>query len=45
MLGDDTHVVGDQQDRHGKLSLQLLDKAENLVLDADVQGGGGLVRD
>ncbi|ACM22347.1 Hypothetical Protein CTN_0170 [Thermotoga neapolitana DSM 4359] len=43
-LRNDTHVVGDQNDRHSVLSLKFLHEFEDLSLDGDVQCGRGLVR-
>src|SRR5262249_17567388 len=44
-LGDDAHVVGDEQDRHAELGLQLVEELEDLGLDRHVERGGRLVRD
>src|SRR3989442_10056208 len=44
-LRDHTQVVGDQDDRHVELVLQLAREVQDLRLDGDVQRGGGLVRD
>ena len=43
ILGDDPHVVGDQHDRGTELLLELDHQVEDLRLDGDVEGGGGLV--
>src|SRR5699024_12186240 len=40
-----TQVVGDVDDRHAQLLLQLTDQLQNLGLDGHIQGGGGLVAD
>src|SRR5690606_23346341 len=37
-------VVGDEKDGEPKIALQLPHQVEDLRLDRDVQGGGGLVR-
>ena len=42
---DDTHVVGDEDDRHAKLLLQITEQFKDLGLDRDVQSGRRLVRD
>ena len=44
-IGHDTQVVGDHDDGHAELLLQLLHQLQNLRLDGDVQGGGRLVGD
>jgi hypothetical protein len=44
-LGDHTQVVGDHQHRRAQLALEPLDQLQNLGLDGDVQGRGGLVGD
>ncbi len=44
-LGDDTHVVGDEEDGHVLLLLQHLDELEDLRLDRHVEGGRRLVGD
>ena len=41
---DDAHVVGDEEEG-GVLSAHLAHEVENLCLDGDVEGGGGLVGD
>ena len=38
-LRDHAHVVGDQQDRHPELCLQLVQELEDLRLDRDVERG------
>jgi len=43
--GDHAHVVGDEQDAHVQPLTQLVDEVEDLGLDGDVEGGGGLVGD
>ena len=44
-VGDDTEVVGDEQDRHLALRLQPAQQVEDLGLDGHVEGGGGFVGD
>jgi hypothetical protein len=44
-LGDDPEVVGDEQDRHADLVLQLAHEVEDLRLDGHVERGGRLVGD
>ncbi len=44
-LGDDTEVVGDEDDGHPELSLELGHEVENLRLDCDVEGRRRFVRD
>ena len=44
-LGDNAHVVGDEDDGGAELALQLLHQLQNLSLYGDVEGGGGLVGD
>ena len=44
-LGDDAQVVGDHDDGHAELLLELLHELEDLGLDGDVEGRGGLVGD
>jgi len=39
------HVVGDQEDRYPELVAGAAQQVEDLGLDGDVEGGGGLVRD
>ena len=43
--GDHSHVVRDQDDPHPELALELVEQAEDLGLDRDVERGRGLVRD
>ena len=43
-LGHDPEVVGDEDDAHAEIGLELPDELEDLGLDRDVEGGGGLVR-
>ena len=43
--GDDAEIVGDQQDRHPALRLQLAQEVEHLRLDGDVERGRRLVGD
>ena len=45
MAGDDAEIVGDENDRHVPLALQLPQKIQYLALNRDVQRGGGLVGD
>lgn len=42
-LGDDTQIMGDEQDAHAALALQFLQQVENLRLDGDIKGSGRLV--
>ena len=42
---DHAEIVGDHQQRHAQLGLQVLHEAQDLGLDGDVQRGGGLVGD
>ena len=44
-VGDDTEVVSDQDDGHADLGLQPAEQVEDVGLDGDVEGGGGLVGD
>ena len=44
-LGDDSEIVGDEQNRHAKLALEGAQEIEDLRLDGDVERGGGLVGD
>ncbi len=44
-LGHDAQVVGNHEDGHAELGLQLADEFQNLRLYGDVQGRGGFVRD
>ncbi len=44
-LGDHGDVVGDVDDRHPQLGLDLLELLEDLVLDDHVEGGGRFVGD
>ena len=44
-LGDDAHIMGDEQDRHAKLVLKRPDQRQDLRLGGDVQRGGRLVGD
>ena len=44
-LGDDGHVVGDQDQGHAALALERGQEVEHLLLDGDVERGGGLVGD
>ena len=41
----DAEIVGDEQHRHAGLGLEITEELENLGLDGDVEGGGGLVGD
>ena len=43
--GDHAHVVGDQDDPHAKLALDLVEQAEDLGLDGHVERGGRLIGD
>ena len=48
VIGDVTHhreIVGDEQHRHLVLALELGDEIQDLLLDRDVERGGGLVGD
>ena len=42
-LGDDAEVVGDEDQRHAGLLLDVLEQVEILGLDGDIEVGGGLV--
>ena len=44
-LVDDSHVVGDQQDSHAGLFLQITHQAQDLGLNGDIQSGGGFIGD
>ena len=44
-LGDDGEVVGDEDDGGTQVLLAFADEVEDLLLDGDVEGGGGLVGD
>ena len=44
-LGDDAEVVGDEDEAEAHLDLELLEELQDLGLDRDVEGGGGLVGD
>ena len=44
-LGDDAHVVGDEDDRRAELALQVADQLEDLRLHGDVERGRRLVGD
>ena len=44
-VGDHAEVVGDVQDRHVQLVLEILHQLQNLRLDRDVERGGRLVGD
>ncbi len=44
-LGDDAHVVGDEDHGHAHLVLQQSDQRQYLCLDGDVERGRGLVGD
>ena len=44
-LGHDAEVVGDQHHGHAEVGLELAHQVEDLGLDGDVEGGGGLVGD
>ena len=43
--GDDAHVVGDQDHGRARLAAQLGHQVEDLGLDGDIEGGGGLIGD
>ena len=44
-LGDDPHVVGHEHDRGAVIPAEALQQADDLRLDGDVEGRGGLVGD
>lgn len=44
-FGDDAHVVGDDRDGDAEFAAEPVEQAEDLRLDGDVKGGGGLVGD
>ena len=44
-VGDHPEIVGDHQQRHAQLGLQVLHEAQDLGLDGDVERGGRLVGD
>jgi hypothetical protein len=44
-VGDDAEVVRDEDDGHAELLLERLHELEDLRLDGDIEGGGGLVGD
>jgi len=44
-IGDDAEIMGDDQDRHVELLLQLLEELQDLRLDGDIERGGRLVGD
>ena len=44
-LGDDAHVVGDEQHGGAVIALQIADQGEDLLLRGDVERGGRLVGD
>jgi hypothetical protein len=44
-FGDHPEVVGDEDDRHVELALQVLDQLQHLRLHGHVERGGGLVGD
>ena len=44
-FGDNAEIVGDEEDGHAELGLEGAEKVEDLGLDGDVEGGGGLVGD
>ena len=44
-LRDHAHVVGDEDERHAEVALQVAHQAEDLRLHGDVEGGGRLVGD
>ncbi len=44
-LGDNAHVMGDEQHRGAVIALQITDQGENLLLRGDIERGGRFVRD
>ena len=44
-VGDDTEIVGDEQQGHAELVLQFVQQAEDRGLDGDVERGGRFVGD
>jgi hypothetical protein len=44
-LGDDADVMGDEDDGHAQLALELLEQVDDLGLGGDVERRGGLVGD
>ena len=44
-VGNDSEVMGDQENRHAQLFPEVTEEIENLGLDCHIQGGGGFVRD
>ena len=44
-LGDESHVVADQDDGRAELALQLTERLHHLALDDDVEGARRLVGD
>jgi hypothetical protein len=44
-IGDDAKVVGDEKDGHAELIAEIAKEIENLGLDGDIEGGGGLIGD
>src|SRR5262249_41184600 len=44
-LGDDTQIVGDEDDGHALATLEIREEGEDLRLGGDVEGGGRLVGD
>ena len=44
-VGDDAEIVGDEEDGHAELFPKVAEEVEDLGLNGDVEGGGGLVRD
>ncbi len=43
-MGDNSQIVTDQDHSHAEGFYQVPDQLENLRLDGNVQGGGGLIR-
>ena len=43
-LGDDTEVMGDEQDRRAGMALQVPDQPQDLLLHGDIERRGRLVR-
>ena len=45
VAGNDPHIVGDQQDCHTEVLLQVVEQGQDLRLDRDIESGGRLVGD
>jgi hypothetical protein len=43
--GHHAHIVGDQQDRHAEAGLEVVEQRQNLRLNRDIEGRGGLIGD